>query len=147
MVACSSWKGRSKVKSASFGININENSHIGLHIKKRRLELSLFQKDVAKVFGVTEDTLRFWEKGIATPTIRYVPHIILFLGYNPYPKQETETLGGKIKWYRLLNGLSHKMMGEMFEVDASTIGAWEKDKCFPFEPKFRLLINLLSSLP
>lgn len=146
MVACSSWKTQSKVKSASFHIQINENSHIGLHIKKRRLELSLFQKDVAKIFGISEDALRFWENGLAIPNIRYAPAIILFLGYNPYPQKETETLGGKIRQYRLLNGLSYNRMGDMFGVDASTVSAWEKNKCLPNKPKLELLNKLLGCI-
>jgi len=145
MVACSSWKTQSKVKSASFGININENSHIGLHIKKWRLELNLFQQDVATIFGITEDALRFWENGLAIPNIRYAPAIILFLGYNPYPKKETETVGGKISHYRLLNGLSYNRMGDMFGVDASTVSAWERNKFAPRGSVLELLKKTLNS--
>lgn len=146
MVVCSSWKAQTKVKSTLFGIKINENSHIGLHIKKRRLELNLFQQDVATIFGITEDALCFWENGLAIPNIRYAPAIILFLGYNPYPQKETETLGGKIGQYRLMNGLSYNRMGDMFGVDASTVSAWEKNKCFPNKPKLDLLNKLLGCI-
>lgn len=53
---------------------------IGEHIKKRRLDLNLFQKDVARVIGVTEDTIINWEvKGIA-PQMKYMSRIVEFLG-------------------------------------------------------------------
>src|SRR3990167_3741304 len=40
-----------------------EPKTLGEHIKRRRLELGLEQKDVAKQLGVTTDTVLNWEKG------------------------------------------------------------------------------------
>ncbi len=62
--------------------------------------------------------------------IHHMPYIISFLGYNPC-KTERKTLGGKIKNYRLLKGLSHKKLGKILRVDASTIASWEKNESKP----------------
>jgi len=51
-----------------------------------------------------------------------------------------ESMPGKIKRYRIVNGLSHKNMGKLLGVDASTIGSWERNKN---SPQGKILKNLL----
>lgn len=119
-------------------IKIDENTPIGLHIKKRRIELKLRQEDAARIIEVCSDALRYWETERSIPRMENIPKVIKFLGYNPY-QFETEILGGRIKYYRLLNGLSHKKFGKILGVDASTVGSWESNK---FIPKPPILIQL-----
>lgn len=88
------------------------------------------QKEVAKLIGVSEDCITYWENGRSEPQIQFMPYIIEFLGYIPI-EVDTSTAGGKIKAYRIMHGLSHKKMGKLFEVDATTIGAWEAEKYKP----------------
>jgi DNA-binding XRE family transcriptional regulator len=116
---------------------------IGNHLLKRRLDLKLLQKDVAKIIGVSEDSIRFWETGYAEPQIQHAPGIIQFLGYCPYPF-ETETLGGRIKYYRLLNGLSCKKLGKVLKVDASTISSWEDREFQPEHFNLKRLNQILN---
>lgn len=97
------------------------------------MELKLLQKDVGNILGVTEDSITNWEANRSTPQIKFFPHIIKFLGYLPFENDIT-TLSGKLKAYRYMNGLSHKQMGKILEVNASTIGAWEKGEQAP-KPK------------
>ncbi len=59
---------------------------LGEHVKTRRIQLGLLQRELAKQLGVSEWTLRHWEKDTTTPAIRFVPRIIAFLGYDPYPE-------------------------------------------------------------
>jgi len=51
-------------------------------LRRRRLELGLYQKDVAVQIGVTTSTIWNWEHGWAID-LRYIPCVIEFLGYNP----------------------------------------------------------------
>jgi DNA-binding XRE family transcriptional regulator len=125
-------------------IQLEENSSLGLHIKKKRLDLRLRQKDVALLVGVTEECIMYWETGFAQPQIQYAPKIIEFLGYNPYGV-ETESLGGKVKNYRLLHGLSHKKMGRIVGVDGATISTWETAKHEPQGTNLTRLNELLSN--
>lgn len=83
------------------------------------------QKEVGKLIGVSEDCITYWENGRSEPQIQFMPKIIEFLGYMPI-EIDTSTIGGKIKANRMRHGLSYKKMGELLNVDASTIGAWEK---------------------
>lgn len=62
---------------------------IGDHVRARRLDLGLYQQDVAKRIGVSTDTVTNWEKNRATPTPRTWPDIIEFLGYDPRPLGQT----------------------------------------------------------
>jgi transcriptional regulator with XRE-family HTH domain len=55
----------------------------GDHIKKRRLELGLYQKQVAKQLGVDETTVHNWERNYTRPALRFLPGIVRFLAYEP----------------------------------------------------------------
>jgi len=54
-------------------------------LRRRRLELGLYQKDVAVQIGVTASTIWNWEHGW-TIDYQFMPDIIKFLGYNPIPR-------------------------------------------------------------
>jgi DNA-binding transcriptional regulator YiaG len=115
---------------------------VGDHIKKRRIELGMLQKEVAATLNVSEDTVTFWENNRVKPMINHIPTIIKFLGYDPLPI-ERKTLGGKIKYYRYINGLSHKAFGKLLHVNASTIGSWETNEFVPKPATFKKLLNFI----
>lgn len=115
---------------------------IGEHLRKRRLQLKLLQKDVAVIFGVCEDTITGWENDRYTPQMAYYPEIIQFLGYSPF-QTDTSTLGGRMKKYRIENGLSQEDLGKLIGVNESTIYAWEKGQHKPMRRKLRLLENVM----
>jgi len=70
-------------KSSQYPKQINS---LGDHIRVQRLDLKLLQKQVADCIGVDKITITNWEHKPAVPAIRYLPAIIQFLGYNPYPR-------------------------------------------------------------
>ncbi|MGV3598251.1 MAG: helix-turn-helix domain-containing protein [Bacteroidota bacterium] len=47
------------------------------------MDRNLMQKDVAKLIGVSEDCITYWENGRSNPQIRFTQNIIMFLGYIP----------------------------------------------------------------
>ena len=116
---------------------------IGEHIKNRRLQLKLTQADVAKVFEICEDSITGWENGRSEPQIQFYPKIIKFLGYNPFPVN-IETLAGRIKNYRITQGLSHKKFGQKIGVDASTISTWEEGKHKPTSKMTKILEEIIN---
>src|ERR1700722_18210505 len=69
-------------KPAAYPKQINS---LGDHIRARRLDLRLLQKQVADQIGVHESTITLWEGNATVPEVRYMPAIIQFLGYNPIP--------------------------------------------------------------
>jgi len=62
--------------------------------------------------------------------IYQAPKVIKFLQYNPY-SFELSILGAKVKNYRYFHGLSHKKLGNLVGVNASTVGSWESGKSSP----------------
>jgi len=131
-------------QSAKVPLKTIENPQvIGEHLKNRRMQLKLFQSDVAKIFDVCEDSITGWENGRSIPQIQYYPKLIEFLGYNPFPV-ETETLGGRMKNFRILNGLSQEDLAIKMRVNESTIFSWEKGNHSPFPKKKKLLDELLN---
>ena len=61
-----------------------EPKTLGEHLKKRRYELDLRQKDVADKLEIGHSTYITWETDQAEPEIRYWPKIIDFLGRDPF---------------------------------------------------------------
>ena len=66
-----------------------EPETLGEHVRKRRLELDLTQRQVAGRLGVSTWTVMNWEKDHAVPPIESMPSIIWFLGYDPFPEPKT----------------------------------------------------------
>ena len=56
---------------------------LGDHLRKRRLELGLYQKEVAARLGVNEATVGNWEACSCAPSKRMRIRILGFLGYDP----------------------------------------------------------------
>jgi DNA-binding XRE family transcriptional regulator len=52
---------------------------LGERIKKRRFDLGLYQKDVAKVVGVDVNTITLWEKGRCKPSKAFLGKLEEFL--------------------------------------------------------------------
>ena len=52
---------------------------LGERIKKHRIDLGLFQRDVAKFVGVATDTVRLWEKERTKPSEIHLRKIRKFL--------------------------------------------------------------------
>jgi transcriptional regulator with XRE-family HTH domain len=103
---------------------------LGDHLRKKRLDLGLLQKDVAKILGVSQGTIYNWENNRTSPSLRAIPKIIEFLGYIPYDIQE-KTPGEELRLLRRTLGLSQEKLATKLGVDPSTLWRWEKGKRTP----------------
>lgn len=102
---------------------------MGEHIRKRRLDLGLFQRGVAARIGADKASVTNWEKGHAEPEIRFLPAILAFLGYDPRPI--AKTIGEKLVAYRLAKGWARPSLAAELGVDPSTLARWERGKREP----------------
>lgn len=102
---------------------------MGDHLKKRRLDLGLFQKEVASRLGVNEGTILNWERGKTLPPVRCVPRVIRFLGCDPYPAPTS--LAEKLMAKRRQLGVSRKWLANRLGVDEGTLAHWEKGQREP----------------
>ena len=107
-------------------------------MRKRRLDLGLFQKEVADRIGVVTDTITNWELNRFEPEIRSLPKIIQFLGYNPLPV--AQSTGQGLRRARETQGLSIKAMARRMGVDPSTLARWERGDQEP-QGRFRQVVN------
>ena len=105
---------------------------VGDHIKRRRLELNLLQRELANQLGVKTDTLLNWEHNRTRPTLRYLPKVIAFLGYNPIAC-EPRSLGQKVLQYRKSCGMSQKELAKHIGIDPTTLARLERNegRCLP----------------
>jgi len=92
--------------------------------------MRLFQKDTAERLGVDKTILQFWENGKVKPSLRLIPKIIEFLGYNPY-EPPFKSLGEKIMSFRRIHGLSRKKLAMLVGIDHSIIKSWERGEHSP----------------
>lgn len=116
---------------------------MGDHLNKRRLELGLFQRDVASRVGVNESTVLNWESNACAPAIRFIPRIIAFLGYDPYPAPEL--LPDQLLAQRRHLGLSRRRMAKELAVDEGTLARWENGTSRPSGRRLRLVERLFTS--
>lgn len=97
---------------------------LGDWIRKTRLDLGLFQLQVAGRFGVDESTIVNWELNRGQPEIRYIPMIIEFIGYCPYIP--TRSLTRRLEAVRWALGLTRRQLAAMLHTDVSTLDSWAR---------------------
>ena len=90
---------------------------LGDHLKKKRLDLGLNQKQAGQEIGVDETTIYNWENGRTVPALRLMPSLVRFLGYALY--QPARSLLEKLKARRHSIGLSRKKLAQLLGVDES----------------------------
>jgi DNA-binding XRE family transcriptional regulator len=57
---------------------------LGDHLRKRRLDLGMTQKQVARAMGASQSAVHGWEENWYPPTRKNVRRIVAFLGYDPF---------------------------------------------------------------
>jgi len=100
---------------------IREPVTLGDHLRRRRIELELYQKDVAARLGVTTSTVWNWEN-TGSVDLRFIPRVISFLGYNPI--LQPEDFLERLSWYKQVNGLSLERLGMEMGRDPEQLADW-----------------------
>lgn len=103
---------------------------IGEHLRKRRLDLKLFQKEVGKLMGVDTLTVSNWENNLTSPRLYLLPKVYHVLRYNPLQSNAT-TLGEKIEQYRIQKGLSLSKLAKELGIDPGTLARCERGESEP----------------
>ena len=115
--------------------------YLGDHVRSKRLEMGLTQKEVADQLGVVPWTILNWEKDRTEPPIKPIPAIVQFLGYDPLP--EPTTLPQSMFAKRREMGWSIKDAAEAVGVDPATWGNWASGQTIAYRKHLALIARLL----
>jgi transcriptional regulator with XRE-family HTH domain len=118
---------------------------LGDHLRKKRLDLGLLQREVALKLGVDEASVHNWERNLTKPSIALIPKILKFLGYVPF-EMPTGNLGKKIKTYRRVLGFTQRALAKQLKIDPSTLARWEKGKGRPSKELINSIFSLSESI-
>lgn len=99
--------------------------HLGDHLRARRIDLGLLQREVAARIGVEKATLMNWELGHTAPAPAAYPAIIAFLGCDRRPIPATA--GAVIRRARLTRGWSLADLAVQAGVDPASVARVEVD--------------------
>jgi transcriptional regulator with XRE-family HTH domain len=115
---------------------------LGDHLRARRIDLGLFQSQVAAQIGVHELTICNWEGNESQPAIRWIPAIIKFLGYDP--ANSPSSFPERLIAARKVRGLTQRELAAELGLNPSTIRGWE---CGAHEPSRKMMKLIDSQLP
>ena len=101
-----------------------EPSCLGEHLRKRRLELQLSQKEAGRTLGRSWRTIFNWENGKTKPAVESIPSIIEFLGRDPFGN--ADSLSDRLAAARRTRGWTIKQAAGQLGVDEGTWARWEK---------------------
>ena len=96
---------------------------LGEHVRRRRLELGLKQREAAIEIGTSEQAVAQWERGQREPCAPLLPGIIRFLGSDPYPR--AITIAERLVAKRRELGLSRKKAAKQWGMVEATLRKWE----------------------
>ena len=99
------------------------------HLRKRRLDLGLLQREVAERLGADPCTITNWELNHTEPELRFLPGIIRFLGYAPW--YAGASIGERLLAYQREKGLPQAALARLIGVDAVTLSRWERNLRMP----------------
>ena len=74
--------------------------------------------------------MNYWENGHFNPEPEYVPHIIDFLGYDPFGLRP-DGFSGQLKAARIAAGLTRRQLAARVGVHPGTVAEWERGEARP----------------
>lgn len=135
---------------------------IGEHLRKRRHELGMLNREAAHKLRVSRRTLSLWEWDEAYPTWTYQPRLIAYLGYDPFDNpslgrplgNETTdvavlcsihplSLGQQLAKLRMELRKTRKDLAKEIGVSEKTLKWWETNRRLPLPSSQRRIMRFL----
>jgi DNA-binding transcriptional regulator YiaG len=117
---------------------------IGEHLRKHRMDLGMYQKDLARMLGTDMASLRNWEMGRSVPVTRFMPAIIKFLGRDPRPRPQK--FSALLRHLREALGLSQEALARMIGADESALSDWEAERHWPTPASIKKAVQMFPEL-
>ena len=131
-----------KPKDRAYPAELNT---IGDHLRQRRLDLGLLQREVSEQIGVTKCTIQYWETNRVAPALRFRPRIAKFLGYDYWLVRTPKSLAERLRVRRDRLGLSRKKLAVLLGTDPSNVAGWENEKHRPNRKSLALMNKFLKA--
>jgi transcriptional regulator with XRE-family HTH domain len=93
------------------------------------MDSGLLQREVAGLLGTTESNVWNWERNRNDPALRFIPTIVAFLGFEPFPP--ATSFGERLVRHRMLRGFSRVKFAGLLGVDPCTVRHWETGRRTP----------------
>lgn len=136
---------------------------IGGHLRRRRLQLKIFQSEAARKLGVSLVTMSKWECDKIYPTWQYHSKIIEYLAFDPFPScglrdpygnepsgvaiLPSESLGTRVRKRRLELKLTVTECAQKLGIDVKTLRDWEgrrRSPCSKHRARIQHLVEVLA---
>jgi transcriptional regulator with XRE-family HTH domain len=95
---------------------------LGEHLKKRRKELGLLQREAAERMGIGTDTYANWEKDKTKPVASQFRPVVALLGYDPMPGPST--LAERLQAKRRILGVTFSQVARYLGWNTGTLARY-----------------------
>ena len=130
------------------------SSRLGDHLQASRLRAGLRRLDLAAKLGVSEETIRLWEKGAVQPSADRLARLIAVLSLeisvwepipdaDPDPTPDLPPLGRRLRDERSARGLTQAAVAQHLGVPLGTYAGWETGRSTPGDEVFSTLAPYL----
>ena len=122
----------------------NQLQTIGDHVRRKRTEIGLLQRELGARLAVDKTTVSHWERNLTSPALQHWPRILGFLGYSPV--DAGEALPDRLRAYRRVNGLTQEQFARLVGACESTIRGWESGDHLPHSNFLQIVIKIIGDL-
>jgi transcriptional regulator with XRE-family HTH domain len=128
------------------------SSRLGAHLYASRIRAGLRRLELAAKLGVSEETIRLWEKGAVQPSAERLARLIAVLSLemstwqgspDEEPSPDTPPLARRLRNERGARGLTQAAIAQELRVPQATYAGWESGRATPGAESFRMLAPYL----
>ena len=114
------------------------SARLGAHLEASRVHAGLRRMDLAGQLGVSEETIRLWEKGAVQPSAERLARLIALMSLEtaqwpaqPEPRVELPPLARRLRDERHARGLTQAAAVLLLDVPQATYAGWETGRSTP----------------
>src|SRR5262245_57263872 len=122
----------------------------GQHLESARLRAGMSRSDVASRLGVSEESVRRWERGWSAPSSDRVGQLIAVLAIDasalttlPGHPEDLPPLARKLREERSQRGITQAAAADLLGVAQPTYAGWEIGRAAPLERYYHPVADFL----
>lgn len=125
---------------------------LGAHLEASRKHANLRRVDLANQMGVSEETIRLWEKGVVQPSAQRLARLISLVALEAAdwplrsgPPAELPALATRLWAERDGRGITQAAAAQILDVPQTTYAGWETGRTTPGDASFEGLAAFLGT--